>query len=191
MPPIYAHDPFLLVNHALARPWLDPIMAVITTLCEGWAIAILALVWVSYSERRRGAFAWSAVVVLAALATDGVVVVALKHLAHTPRPLAVLGPAEVHVVLSPLHVDSFPSGHSSAAAVLATFGTRRVGARRALVLWALAFLGGLSRIYVGAHWTLDVLAGWTVGVLVTLAVYEAARRIHAPAPLLAPLPQAR
>ncbi|MEU4116687.1 phosphatase PAP2 family protein [Kitasatospora sp. NPDC028055] len=62
---------------------------------------------------------------------------------------------------------SFPSGHSFSsvlcAGLLALAVTRaRPAAARAAVAGALLFAAavGLSRIYLGVHWPLDVLGGW-------------------------------
>jgi undecaprenyl-diphosphatase len=68
---------------------------------------------------------------------------------------------------------SFPSGHATTAfaaagvlcawaGALPTRGRRRLA--RALAL-ALAALTGIARIYAGAHWPLDVLAGAAIGSL--------------------------
>lgn len=67
---------------------------------------------------------------------------------------------------------SFPSGHSMLAmvtyltlgAVLAE-GQPSPRIRIYLLGWAvfLAFIVGLSRVYLGVHWPTDVLAGWCVG----------------------------
>ncbi|GGO86584.1 phosphoesterase [Marinobacterium nitratireducens] len=68
---------------------------------------------------------------------------------------------------------SFPSGHSSASsaffamlAVLLATG-HGVAVRRASYLLALMpiLLIGLSRIVIGAHWPLDVIAGWIEGLM--------------------------
>jgi membrane-associated phospholipid phosphatase len=178
LPPAYAHDPFLLVQHALAARWLDPVMAGATWACEGWVLALLALAVTTLPERHRPRAWLLAVPVLAALALDGALVQVLKHFLHLPRPLVVLGADAVRVVGAPLHGSSMPSGHSSAAATLAAYlFSRRHRAWPALA--ALALLGGLARVYVGAHWALDVAVGWLLGLLVGSAVAAAAHALAA------------
>lgn len=84
---------------------------------------------------------------------------------------------------------AFPSGHSTAAAagwialafvVGAAAGTRR--ARLLLLASALAVIAivGMSRVYLGVHWSTDVLGGWALGGLwvglVLVAVSSPGRR---------------
>jgi undecaprenyl-diphosphatase len=68
------------------------------------------------------------------------------------------------------HTGSFPSGHAATsfacAATLARFVPRRV----AVLLYALAALIAFSRVYVGVHYPLDVLAGAFLGLLVATAL---------------------
>jgi len=98
-----------------------------------------------------GAAAW--------LASSG-----LKEIVERPRPrLASLGrvPREV--------ADSFswPSSHAAIAAALATvllLTVARGRAGRGLVA-AVAVLVAVARVYLGAHWGLDVLGGAALGVL--------------------------
>ncbi len=80
------------------------------------------------------------------------------------------------MVLEPLIQLGFPSGHSASAATLATFAALAYG-RRGAGLFGLAFLGGISRVYVGAHWVFDVLGGWALGGLIGAVVYWAALRL--------------
>ena len=76
---------------------------------------------------------------------------------------------------------SFPSGHSAAAAALATFvvivlwGTRW---RWPALLLALAYtlLMGYSRMVLGVHLPTDVLAGWMTGLATVSGVYRLMRR---------------
>jgi membrane-associated phospholipid phosphatase len=177
MPPLYAHDPFLQIQAALSYRWLDVPMAVATISCEGWAIALIAAAYIYSRERRLDRGLRVAVPLVASLLLAGLVAQVLKHAVDVPRPLAVLGPA-VHVLLEPLRGRSFPSGHAASAAALATFAAWRYGLR-AWPLGLLALVGGLSRIYVGAHWALDVAAGWTVGAGSALVAEVAARAFRA------------
>ena len=87
----------------------------------------------------------------------------LKWVFQVPRPDMGLG----------LSGFSFPSGHSSASAAFFAMlaillGTgQRLPWRRLAYLCALlpALLIGISRIMLGAHWPLDVLAAWCEGLM--------------------------
>jgi undecaprenyl-diphosphatase len=72
---------------------------------------------------------------------------------------------------------SFPSGHTAtafaAAAVVGAFYPRL-----RWPLYSLAALVGLSRIYLGVHFTLDVLAGALLGISVGLGLVWIGRRGH-------------
>jgi undecaprenyl-diphosphatase len=61
----------------------------------------------------------------------------------------------------------FPSGHAAVAAALAAAAAPYVGRRTGRLLWGVALLVGVSRMYVGAHFPADVLGGaalgWTIG----------------------------
>ena len=71
---------------------------------------------------------------------------------------------------------SFPSGHTTTAfAAAAAVGV--FYPRLRLPLYGLAALVGLSRIYLGVHFGLDVLAGAVLGVAIGLGVAWGTRRL--------------
>lgn len=173
MPALYQHDPFLFLQGVLSphSVWVEAAWIALTVACEGWAMALIALLFVYSRTRRLRGLIRATVPCWAALLLAGAIANGLKAIVRTPRPLSVLDPAQVHVLLEPLRGHSaFPSGHSTSAAALATWALLRFGTP-AWPLVLLAVLGGLSRIAVGAHWTFDVLGGWSIGVLSALAVH--------------------
>jgi undecaprenyl-diphosphatase len=71
--------------------------------------------------------------------------------------------------------SSFPSGHATmsfaCATVLSAFEPRAAPA-----FFALAAAIGYSRLYLGVHWPLDVVAGAALGVVTALLLLGADRR---------------
>ena len=101
----------------------------------------------------------------------------LKALVGALRPPAVLDPDSFHRVGPGHRRGSFPSGHTTTAAVF--FGVWVYYLRESLpraALVGLAVAAGLSRVVVGVHWPLDVMAGMTGGVLSAWAGVALARR---------------
>ncbi len=98
-----------------------------------------------------------------------VVVRGLKYWVDAPRPQLLLPPEAIHVAGVELTSYSFPSGHTAtafavAAAMLWTLPAS-LRARWMAPALVCAALVGVSRIGVGAHWPVDVLAGAAIGWL--------------------------
>jgi membrane-associated phospholipid phosphatase len=100
----------------------------------------------------------------------------IKYLADVPRPPQFLQPHEFHLIGPDWGQHAFPSGHASMVFILAgvfSFITTRIWLRIALILGA--SLVSLSRVVVGVHWPLDILAGALIGwvaIWVALLVSE-------------------
>jgi membrane-associated phospholipid phosphatase len=93
----------------------------------------------------------------------------LKIIFAMPRPAAVLDASEITIIGASLRHHSFPSGHTASAFAFAAVWVAQLGWRRALPIVGLAVLAGFSRVAVGAHWPLDVLAGAALGTLAAWA----------------------
>jgi undecaprenyl-diphosphatase len=125
-----------------------------------WIAIALAL---AAFYRRFGAF----VMTLAAVAIADWATTGIKGLVDRPRPP--LRYPEPKTLVPLPHDASFPSGHAAtsfAAATMLTFYFPRL----APVLYLLAAAVAFSRVYVGVHYPLDVIAGALLGVLVATAL---------------------
>ncbi|HEX9051337.1 MAG TPA: phosphatase PAP2 family protein [Anaeromyxobacter sp.] len=186
--PLYALD-FTSALRRLCLPALDAPMEALSIAGEGYVLAIIAIA-VAWRAHRGGRDALrSALRGLVALAVTGILVVVIKRIVHAPRPLEVLGPRQACVLLAPLRSMSFPSGHSAGVAALALWASGEPCARKRWWPWLFAFLCGVSRVYVGAHWVTDVIGGWLLGLATAAIVCRAWPRPAAatagPAPAVA------
>ena len=109
----------------------------------------------------------------------------IKHILVAPRPLTWFSEHMPDVQL-PLTEGvtmnywlSFPSGHTTSffalalalSILLSTRMPKIPGILVQIVLFALAALGGYSRIYLSQHFTADVFGGMIVGCLITIVCY--------------------
>ena len=141
-----------------------------------WAGFYLALAFALWR-----AYGWRAALA-GVLASALCVLVADQFTASLLRPyFARLRPANIQNPISPLvHIVDgyragrygFPSSHASNTFAIALFMSlivRRRRFTRFLFLWAL--LNCYSRIYLGVHYTGDILTGLTIGAIVGWLIY--------------------
>ncbi len=101
----------------------------------------------------------------------------IKLLIHRTRP-------DISFSLIPRDGYAFPSGHATSSIIFYgmlgfllwhLFRKRWQKILITLLVIAVIFTVGFSRIYLGVHWTSDVLAGWSLGLAVLIlfiAIYK-------------------
>jgi len=140
------------------------------------ALVVLAVAGYLLLTRRRGMLTLVVAATLGAL----LLTTGLKHVIDRPRP-----PLRHEGVI--VYTTSFPSGHSAlSACIYLTLGglLGRASRRRTIEFYflflaaTLTFLIGCSRVYLGAHFPTDVLAGWTVGLVWAIVCWLVARELQ-------------
>lgn len=163
----------LWIQEFVRAAFLDPIVTLYTHLGDGGMLWIVAsLLMLCFQKTRKAGFLGLLALGVGALFTN----VMLKPLFERARPwLTVEGLR--YVVFEP-DPNSFPSGHTCAAFAAAGIWFRALPKRwMGVTGLVLAALMGLSRLYVGVHFTSDVLVGTMVGLLAAWLVWLGYRLI--------------
>lgn len=159
---------FSLIHTRLRAPFLDLVLPTLTDTWT-WIVPIAALVLYTFAKggKRGSLLLCSGMVVF--LVADGCAT-GLKSVFLRPRPYQSL--ADMAMLLERAASSSFPSNHAANAFALATlFGS--FYRKLAIPFIAIAAVVGYSRIYLGDHYPLDVVAGALLGTVLGLAAGKA------------------
>ncbi len=149
---------FLLFNLRGARSvWLDRLMIVFTQIGSAIAAIVIALVFFLTGNR---VLAYELMLGTLSL---WMVVEILKLLVNRSRPFIHL--TQARIVGFRAIGRSFPSGHTSQSFFMATLISQyfHLGVWVVLLLYGIALMIGITRMYVGAHYPRDVVAGAILG----------------------------
>ncbi|MDQ6989464.1 MAG: phosphatase PAP2 family protein [Mariprofundaceae bacterium] len=166
---LWNHELFLLLN-GWHSPFADQVMGVWSGFGDGMVVVLLVAMLMLF-QLRLGLAA------LLALTLSGLITQIIKRSLEMPRPPAVF--EDVHILGHHLYNYSFPSGHSTSCGVMALL---------ALLLWrilwrdkhvafawsafSLFMIAAYGRIYGGVHFPLDMLVGFSIGLLTMWCCYQ-------------------
>lgn len=158
-PDIRIANLFLVYRH----PVVEQLLLFFTHLAN-WQIivslGVIVLLLLCLQKRRREAWFFFGGVVFSSF-----IIFLFKNIFQRNRP------DEIYALLTE-HSHSFPSGHATLSVVfygLIAYGlirqTHKHSQKKLIGLGAilLIFIIGFSRVYLGVHWTSDVIGGWWLG----------------------------
>jgi len=157
----------------LRTPLGDSIMVIVTELGDAAVtlpVSIAVIIWLLTRRAWRDSLYF-----LAAIAFGEVIVTMIKFLLKLPRPVPLFSGAEAF---------SFPSNHAAMSTViyglLAVFLAHSIHRRWRWLIYAILTLLvvtiSFSRLYLGAHWLADVMAGFALGTVGVAVIAIACER---------------
>lgn len=169
-PPLFHLAQSLRIYH------LDPFFITLTLFGNPISVAFIAFI-ISLGLVLSRQWRAAAHLCIATIATIGIVY-AIKIAYYNPRPFGFM---EIN------HTSSFPSGHTALSAVvfglLAFYTAQLFKSHRGIIYLIASLVVGLialSRLYLGSHWALDVLASIFLGLSIVLATIIHHQRLPKP-----------
>jgi membrane-associated phospholipid phosphatase len=148
---------FMLFNMRGYPKWLDRFMWLATQLGNMLTAFVVAFLFFMLNYRRL------AIVIIFGTLTLWLLVEIIKALSDRDRPFLTL--EKTRIIGWREKGDSFPSGHTTQIFFLMTLFMYhfQLGIGESIALYAVAGLVGFTRIYIGAHYPRDVIAGIVLG----------------------------
>ncbi|VVB74831.1 Undecaprenyl-diphosphatase [uncultured archaeon] len=152
---------------SFSTPSLDLFFKAITYLGHPaiWMIIAAWLFWLGYERK--------SFVIMTIILFAGAIAGALKIFIARPRPEGI-------IVMDPETSYSYPSAHATLITSFAAFGWLKKKLSRileTLLVVAVIFVA-VSRLYLGAHYVTDVIAGIVLGLFIGWVVYKAEAKLN-------------
>lgn len=165
---------FNIINHNFVNHLFDKLMPFLTTIGNIGAIWLLIAVGLFLFGGKKGRRV-ALLVFFTGIASDLVTEVFLKNMFMRPRPFTTL--QNVRLLVPKPASFSFPSGHATISFASGLILARNYRPFRWLFL-ILALGIAYSRVYVGVHFPLDVLAGSIIGIALASLILRKQQRIE-------------
>ncbi len=150
---------------SFSSDFLDKIMFIITSFGSAYfSICVVCIIYWCYNKDigfKLGII----------MACSGVLNSIVKNLVRSPRPIGNPNVNSLYEFTAPGY--SFPSGHTQSITSLGV--SISIFTRNKLVLFIstiLIFLVGLSRLYLGLHFMIDILGGFILALIVSIVLNE-------------------
>lgn len=160
------------INHVLSNHFFNFLMPLVSQLGGGelyFALAVLLLFSRKKETKTLG------ILLIAGLTVSFYTVNILKVMVARPRPFLVLPNV---ILLAAEKGFSFPSNHATSAFMIATLLSNHF--KRYAVFYLLAALIGISRIYLGVHYPMDIIGGALIGMIIGFFLIDIAKRAGFP-----------
>ncbi len=154
-----------IINIKMKHKYLDTIMYRATNLGGGVFSSLLVLILILIGSSNVRIMGIEALVVLT---LSQIVVHTLKRILSRERPYKII--EQLNTFGINLKDYSFPSGHTTASFSIATTIALNIP-KLSILVFSIAIVVGISRIYLGVHYPTDVAAGILLGIGTALIVH--------------------
>lgn len=158
----------LFFNQIVGYPLLNWFFKFLTLFGDGWFIILIVLIWLFINIRK------SLILFTSYAIAGGLVSILKNYIFDIARPHFVFDYFHKDIVVKYvdgvelLALNSFPSGHATAALALVTFLAHQIQNKyQKLILAIIGLLIVFSRVYLSQHWLNDIVAGSLLGWILT------------------------